>query len=88
MAPKAPRAARKRRRKRVGAAVAIGLAFTIGAIAFGLGAGFLWGAGSVLAGGALGYGTGWLMGGGPAGTDFDEGSGIGLSSDGDLGDLS
>ena len=78
----APR--RKRRRKRFGAAIAIGLAFTIGAVAFAAGAGLIWGAAAGLAGGALGYGAGWLMGGGPAGTELDEGTGIGLSNDGDL----
>ena len=77
----------KRRRKRVGAAFAIGLAFTIGAVAFAAGAGLVWGVGSVLAGGALGYGSGWLVGGGAPGSDLDEGSGIGLSDDGDLGDF-
>ena len=78
---------RRRRRKRVGAAFAIGLAILVGAVAFAAEAGVLWGIGSILTGGAFGYGTGWLVGGGADGTDLDDGTGIGLSSDGDLGDF-
>ncbi|MGH7003742.1 MAG: hypothetical protein ACREIP_07325 [Alphaproteobacteria bacterium] len=81
-------AARKRaRRRRAGAAIALGLGVFAGLFLFAVGASVLW---TLLTGlGVFGvtWGTGLLVGGGAAGTDLDEGTGIGLSGDGDLGDL-
>ncbi len=79
---------RKWRRRRVGAAIAIFLAFAIGlGITWGADS-VLWGALAGLGAGALGWGAGWLF----PGSDVvladlaDEDRGDGLSDDGGLGD--
>jgi hypothetical protein len=78
---------RKRRRRRVGAAIAIGLAFTIGVVSLAGGASLIWGGIAALATGAVTWGASFFVGGGANGTDLDEGAGLGLSNDGDLGDV-
>lgn len=82
----APRRKRWRRRG-FGAAVAIGLAFTIGVVFVAAGASLIWSGIAALGTGVVAWGAGFFVGGGADGTDLDEGAGLGLSNDGDLGDL-